>query len=275
MAISENDLLSALENEKVKNKIIAIVESSKQSSNKHLNEQKNTVGIEEYNLLNQKNEELKLALTAQKEQVEVLRKKLSDVVKAYEDLAQKKKNTEEDLIAFKEDNKNLVEALSEKKDELESKQEQVSEVNTALDKYKHTFESDILLSQLYHELSEKTQGSLRGIFKDTSMQGLVACGIQEKNISNLWDYIKNEVVNGDNADIDKVIKMFDALFERFILAYPMFAFQEVTKGIEFDTQQHIKHNTSKNTSGPIQHVLLRGYVNTNTNKVIKPSVVFL
>ncbi|OOF11041.1 hypothetical protein BZG82_05350, partial [Salinivibrio sp. PR5] len=90
-----------------------------------------------------------------------------------------------------------------------------------------------------------------------------------------WDYIKNEVVKGDNADIDRVIKMFDALFERFILAYPMFAFQEVTKGIEFDTQQHIKHNTSKNTSGPIQHVLLRGYVNTNTNKVIKPSVVFL
>ncbi|OOE57131.1 hypothetical protein BZG13_12075 [Salinivibrio sp. ML323] len=275
MAISENDLLSALEDKTVQKKIIAIVESSKQISAKQLSERENTVRVEEYALIKERNEELELALTEQKEKVEVSKKELSDLVKAYEDLAQKKKNTEEDLNAYKEDNKKLVEALSDKKDELKSRQEQLSEVNAALDKYKHTFESDILLSQLYHELSEKTQGSLRGIFKDTSTQGLVACGIQEKNIANLWDYIKNEVVNGDNADIDRVIKMFDALFERFILAYPMFSFQEVTKGIEFDTQQHIKHNTSKNTSGPIQHVLLRGYVNTNTNKVIKPSVVFL
>lgn len=275
MAISENDLLSALENKTVKNKIIAIVESAKQISAKQLSEKENTVSIEEYNFLKEKNKELVLALTEQKEQVEVLRKELSDVVKAYEDLAQQKKKTEKDLNYLKEDNKNLVKALDDKKGELKSKQEQVSEVNAALDTYKHTFEIDMLVSQLYHELSEKIQGSLRGIFKDTSTQGLVACGIQEKNISNLWDYIKNEVVNGDNADIDRVIKMFDALFERFILAYPMFAFQEITKGIEFDTQQHIKHNMSKNTSGPIQHVLLRGYVNTNTNKVIKPSVVVI
>ncbi|WBA16851.1 hypothetical protein [Salinivibrio kushneri] len=275
MAISENDLLSALEDKTVQKKIIAIVESSKQISAKQLSERENTVRVEEYDLIKERNEELELALSEQKEQVEVLRKELSDLVKAYEDLAQQKKKTEKDLNYLKEDNKNLVKALDDKKGELKSKQELVSEVNTALDKYKHTFESDIFLSQLYHELNEKTQGSLRGIFKDTSTQGLVACGIQEKNISNLWDYIKNEVVNGDNADIDRVIKMFDALFERFILAYPMFAFQEVTKGIEFDTQQHIKHNTSKNTSGPIQHVLLRGYVNTNTNKVIKPSVVVI
>ncbi|OOF08146.1 hypothetical protein BZG82_15240, partial [Salinivibrio sp. PR5] len=187
MAISENDLLSALENETVKNKIIAIVESAKQISAKQLSERENTVRVEEYDLIKERNEELELALTEQKEKVEVLRKELSDLVKAYEDLAQKKKNTEEDINAFKEDNKKLIEALGDKEAELKSKKEQVSEVNTALDKYKYTFEIDILVSQLYHELSEKTQGSLRGIFKDTSTQGLVACGIQEKNISNLWD----------------------------------------------------------------------------------------
>ncbi len=88
---------------------------------------------------------------------------------------------------------------------------------------------------------------------------LIACGIQDKNISNLWDYVKSEVVNGTNPDKERIIRLFEL--------------QQVEVGDKFDTQAHIKHNSSENMSGSIQDVLFYGYINTKMDKVIKASIV--
>ena len=80
-------------------------------------------------------------------------------------------------------------------------------------------------------------------------------------------------MNGTNPDQERIIRLFELLFGRYILAYPMFALQPIAAGDKFDTQSHIKHNSSINMSGNIQEILLRGYVNTKTEKVIKSSVV--
>jgi len=129
------------------------------------------------------------------------------------------------------------------------------------------------VQEIYSHLSEETRGSLGGIFKNTTLSGLIACGIQEKNIGNLWDYAKNEVVNDTNPDVTHIIQLFNMLFSRFTLAFPMYKSQPVTIGDDFDTQLHIKHSSSNNASGVIGVVLLRGYLNTKTGKVIKQSIV--
>ncbi|MGH1608958.1 hypothetical protein ACRBDM_00570 [Vibrio parahaemolyticus] len=162
--------------------------------------------------------------------------------------------------------------LAEMKNQL---QNDVTELNQNLEYYRNNFRDDLQVLELYSRLSEQTLQSLSGIFKDTTVQGLISCGIQEKNISNLWDYAKSETVNGNNGDIANVISLFNLLFKRFTLAYPMFALQEVSSGDSFDTQCHIKHSSSHNTSGSITQIMLHGYVNTKTGKVIKPSVVKL
>lgn len=162
--------------------------------------------------------------------------------------------------------------LAETKNQL---QNDVTELNQKLEYYRNNFRDDLQVLELYSRLSEQTLQSLSGIFKDTTVQGLISCGIQEKNISNLWDYAKSETVNGNNGDIANVISLFNLLFKRFTLAYPMFALQEVSSGDSFDTQCHIKHSSSHNTSGSITQIMLHGYVNTKTGKVIKPSVVKL
>ncbi len=141
--------------------------------------------------------------------------------------------------------------------------------------YRDNFEEDLRIKEIYDDLSNQTKLSTDNIFTDPSVKGLVACGIQEKYIFNLWDYIKAEVVKGNNSDQERIIQLFILLFNRFKLAYPMFELQRVKAGDKFDTQSHIKHNKSENMSGDIQSVLFHGCINTKTGKVLKPSIVIL
>ena len=145
--------------------------------------------------------------------------------------------------------------------------------NEKVNWYREHFSEDIKVQDIYSDLSEETKGSLSGIFKNTTLNGLIACGIQEKNIGNLWDYAKNEVVNNTNPDVTHIPLLFNKLFSRFTLAFPMYESQSVVVGDDFDTQLHIKHSSSHNASGVIDAVLLLGYVNTKTGKVIKQSIV--
>lgn len=154
-------------------------------------------------------------------------------------------------------------------------QAELDAANYKLQWYRDNFSEDIKVDAIYKDLSEATKSSLSGIFKSTTPSGLIACGIQDKNIGNLWEYAKNEVVNGKNPDVTKINEIFEILFARFTLAFPMYEIQQVKLGDDFDTQSHIKHNTSRNASGVIEAVLLRGYLNTKTGKVLKPSIVVL
>ena len=159
------------------------------------------------------------------------------------------------------------------KNEFDSLKQDHEEQEIKIGFYRESFEEDLRIKELYEGLSSQTKLSTEGIFKDTSIKGLIACGIQEKNISNLWDYVKSEVVNGNNPDQNSIIRLFELLFNRFKLAYPMFELQPVQVGDKFDTQAHIKHNMSVNMSGNIQNILLYGYFNTKTGKIIKQSIV--
>ncbi len=139
--------------------------------------------------------------------------------------------------------------------------------------YRDNFAEDVLITETYQGLAETTKSSLKRIFKDNTPKGLVACGIQEKNIALLWDYAKNEAVNGNNLDMNNLVKLFELLFSRFSIAFPMYEMQNVYIGVNFDTQLHIRHHSSSNMSGAIQDVILRGYMNSKTDNVIKQSVV--
>ncbi|MCK5855235.1 MAG: hypothetical protein KAG56_08430, partial [Sulfurovaceae bacterium] len=126
----------------------------------------------------------------------------------------------------------------------------------------------------FKELDVQTKNALSNIFKDNSIHGFIACGVQEKNIKNLWEYIRNEVIEGKNDDISGLTSIFEFLFSRYVLAHPIYELQEIDVGNHvFDPQQHIKHSSSKNVSGNIQDVLLRGWINNNTKKLVKQSVV--
>ncbi|NOQ65454.1 MAG: hypothetical protein GQ582_13165 [Methyloprofundus sp.] len=177
------------------------------------------------------------------------------------------------LSALTEKMQDKEEALERLKAENKETRLQLNEADKKLNWYREQFSDDVNVQNIYSDLSAATQGSLSGIFKSTTVSGLIACGIQEKNIGNLWEYAKNEVVNASNPDTPRIIQLFELLFSRFIIAFPMYQVQRVTLGEDFDTQLHIKHNSSDNVSGAVTAVLLRGYLNTKTEKIIKQSIV--
>ncbi|MCK8132210.1 hypothetical protein [Pseudoalteromonas sp. 2CM28B] len=141
--------------------------------------------------------------------------------------------------------------------------------------YRDNFEEDLRIKEVYEDLSSQTKVSIKNIFKDTTPKGLVVCGTQEKFIFSFWDYIKAEINNSNNQDDKKLVCLFELLFARFKLAFPMFELQKVKVGDMFDNQKFVKHHSSQNMSGSIQALLFRGCVNNQTGKVVKQSIVVL
>ncbi len=152
---------------------------------------------------------------------------------------------------------------------------QLKNVEKEVERYHHLFKQDIAAFQLFEGLSTQTHQSIEGIFSDRSITGFIACGIQERNINSLWDYIKNEMMENTNSDIPALKSIFSFLFSRYALAYPIYELQPVDLEEAFDAQKHIKHSSSNNVSGKIQDVVFKGWVNTKTNKVMKQSLVII
>ena len=211
-----------------------------------------------------------------------------------EDLAQTKERLNQDIVKLQKAKEELIssnEKLTAKKDELiatnsqlensvqalKSDNKTIQSSNTKLNKtiefYRKNFEDELEAYELFSSLGSDTKDSLSGIFKDATLQGFLSCGVQDKNISSFWEYIKTELQEDKNSDTEKLIKIYDFLFQKYQRAFPIYEPQRVAVGDQFDPLSHINHSSSSAVSGTITKVLLRGYINTKNQKVMKQSVV--
>lgn len=211
-----------------------------------------------------------------------------------QELAEQKRSLHQDISELQQEKDRLVttnEQLEVKKSQLtslnndlensvqklHSDNKTIQNSNTKLNKtiefYRENFEEELKAYELFSSLSGDTKSSLSGIFKDTSLKGFVSCGVQEKNILSFWEYIKTELQEGKNSDTERLIQIYNFLFKQYRRAFPVYELQKVTKGDEFEPLSHINHSSSKAVSGTITEVLLQGYINTKTSKIIKQSVV--
>ena len=242
--MKKEELLQHLNDEDIQQKIIQIV-SSKEMTN--------------INHSNQKEEELMGIIKEWKQKYQKLKECLS---------SQEGKNQE-----LEQTNKNLDNKILTQDTEISTLNGQNKDIQDQLDFYKQSFEDEIKVYEKFSSLKSATKDSLSGIFKNESLSGFISCGVQEKNIQNLWEYIKAEILEDKNSDIETLVEMFYFFFERYKMAYPMYELLETKQNDSFDTQLHIKHNTSSSSSGAISKVYLQGYKNIKTEKVVKQSIV--
>ncbi len=219
-------------------------------------------------------------LIKDKEEIKVLKALVEKFKKCFSDEEAKNSTLTKDLSELKKEKEDLVnsnENLKSKNKELKKDLEKIESSNTQLNKtiefYRDNFEDELTAYELFTSLSDDTKSSIDGIFKDVTLKGFVSCGVQDKNISSFWDYIKTELQEDKNQDIKKLIKIYEFLFESYVRAFPMYESQKVQIGDEFDSHTHINHSSSGLVSGNITKVLLKGYINTKTSKIIKQSVV--
>jgi regulator of replication initiation timing len=171
--------------------------------------------------------------------------------------------------------------------EVESKKEEISEYQikithlnekmeayfTELQKRRADYREAEELYEAVQQLSETTKSSLKGIFKGGSVQEFIVCGVQYENISSLWDFIKNEIMEGREQEREILIALFLYFFQEYGKTYdtPLYKIQQVKMNEVFREDLYIRAFNSK-VSGNITDILLPGYISIN-GKTIKKSVV--
>lgn len=189
------------------------------------------------------------------EHKELLKEKENEIAKLQQELASKKAEISEYQI--------MIHHLNEK----------MESYYNELQKRRADYREAEELYEAVQQLSETTKSSLKGIFKGGSVQEFIVCGVQYENISSLWDFIKNEIMEGREQERETLLALFLYFFQEYSKTYdtPLYKMQEVKINGVFREDLYIRALNSK-ISGNITDVLLPGYISIN-GKTIKKSVV--
>lgn len=164
--------------------------------------------------------------------------------------------------------------LAATQDRLEKTESNRDEYKTKYFQFKGIFQRQTQTFYQYQSLSDQCKDALSGIFKGTSFEEFLACGVQPGNIDTLWEFSRNQALEGNTEDVP-ILEQIIAYFVRLYNGTndsPILAFQEVSIGDSFDVDLHIRTQTSK-ASGEISNVILTGLTNAFTGEVIKKTVV--
>ena len=189
-------------------------------------------------------------------------------------------NVDSDSSFLKDEIKNLKDELAHAKVEREQLEKEKKKLTDNINLYAEQVEQskkelenlkkDVKAYEDFKNLSASTKKSLENILKEDSLASFIASGVQSRNIENLWDYINNELREGQNPEI----KELTDIFANFTKANgDIYELQSVSLGDEFDPQLHLRHNSSQGVSGKINEVLLKGMVNAKTKEIKRKSVV--
>ena len=193
-------------------------------------------------------------------------------------------NVGSDSSFLKDEIKNLKDELAHAKNEQEELEKENKKLMDSANLYAEqamqskkeleNLKKDVKAYEDFKNLSVSTKKSLENILKEDSLASFIASGVQSRNIENLWDYINNELREGQNPEIKKLTEIFYFLFVNFAKANgDIYELQSVSLGDEFDPQLHLRHNSSQSISGKISEVALKGMVNTKTKEIKRKSVV--
>ena len=174
----------------------------------------------------------------------------------------------------------LQQEIESKKEEINEYQIKVHALNQKVDSYfnelqkrRADYREAEELYEAVQQLSETTRNSLKGIFKGETVQEFIVCGVQYENISSLWDFIKNEIMEGREQERGTLLALFQYFFQEYSKTYdtPLYKTQEVNINDVFREDQYIRTLNSK-ISGNVTEILLPGYISIN-GKIIKKSIV--
>ncbi len=190
--------------------------------------------------------------------------------------------------------------IKEKKDEIINKNEEIRKISNELtssnneknrlneylvkeksEKERLTLEKNKLESKIksheemlakYNSLSTEHKSYIDRYIVSTDMDTFKISGGKEASVENLWEYIKNEIINENKNEINKLIEIFNYFFDLAKKINPKLDYQKLNIGDKFITDKHIRLTSGK-SSGNIEEILLLGY--EKNGKIVKKSIVKL
>lgn len=123
------------------------------------------------------------------------------------------------------------------------------------------------------KLTPETRKSLSNVFEKEDFYSFISSGMQWDNIQGMYHYLKNKIIENDNIDQDRIYIMlvffFNACNNRF--DKPMYSIISPKSNEKFNSDIHIIRGNE--TDGVINELLLFGYVNNRTNKIVERAMV--
>lgn len=184
------------------------------------------------------------------------------------------RNLQKETIQMEQQIQDLQAQLQSAKEQLAKTESNRDEYKSKYFQFKGIFQRQTHTFYQYQGLSEQAQDALSGIFKGTSFEEFLACGVQPGNIDTLWEFSRGQALEGNFEDVvilEQIIAYFVHLYNGTNES-PILAFQKTSPGDTFDVDLHIRTKDSK-ASGTISRVLLTGLTNAFTGEVIKKAVV--
>ena len=171
--------------------------------------------------------------------------------------------------------KNRIEKLS---DALEEKKSQLAEKIALLEKYAENYSELERAYNSYKNLSDKTKFALEGIFgEESSPTDFLSGVLQDGHLESLFDYVATAINNhAEQSEIEILRELFEFAFNAVNggRSEKIFARLEISEGDNFDGET-MRKTSDSSQSGAVKNILLVGYKYIRTDKVVKPSLVYI
>lgn len=176
----------------------------------------------------------------------------------------------------KEMNQQINKSLTEVSNQYLSVKEQADLWRSKYQKINERFQEQIKIYETFQNLSPSLKSSLSGIFRGNSLEKFLFCGVQKQNVELLWDAIKIRVIDENYEELEELRAIFLYFFHAYNSTFekPLYELQTVGENDKFDNELHIRTSKSR-VSGYIKNTVFNGYINTNSKKTEKKSIVTL
>lgn len=211
------------------------------------------------------------------EQQEVL-KTDGDFNKVANELNKEKKRTaqyEQKIEAYQEEIKEVVyknNVLESENSALKKKVEMLEKDNRKATEYIYNFSEVHQYYTKYMSLDQSIHLALENVIKRDNAISFLCSGTQWDNLEPLWEFISYKLDTYSEEELETLIEVFHYFFEQYNQITKRYVLLEVHVGETFDEDFHTRASNSQ-VVGQISRVLLQGFKNIKTDKIIKKSIV--
>ncbi len=257
---TKQELLELLKNDgEVNDMIMKLIKKMTQRSSSNTDVKKYT---DEINRLQSENRQLSQEVSQQKS---FLMNKESE-----------NDNLKNDIRNFQNQLHSQTQKTSQAKNEINTLENEKQDLLNIAEKYNSIaskFENLIKIHKMYLSINNVHGVFLNSLFKGKSIDVFFTCGVQEKKIASLWDYIKSSIIE-EKRNIEELKQIFAYFFGLYNSIYhpPLYRSNNVRINERFNDEKHIKVS-QHNHSGKIRKIVFDGYYNSNTDEIIKKTIV--
>ena len=224
--------------------------------------------------------ELKAEIDEVEKEKEFAGKKAADSYELYRDSMKKVLQKNEELQNQNYLIKNLkdeVTALNSKilkqQQDFDEMSQEISSIQIENEKFKGKYFNLEEAYQGFYKLSVETKDRLKNIFQTESIEGFLSAGLQWENIEGIWNFLKRKIIEGDYREVEILREIFIYLFDTYNQRFSMQLYTLINPNVgdRYDSDQYIILGTK--TDGNVIKVLLEGFVNNRTGKIIHKALI--